>query len=271
MSTTIDSGDRALVQALEGLRATPPAGFTERVLARVGPTPALDEFVVVDGPSGPLFVAFGAEGIRHVIAADVVDRDPEAFVARHRERFGRSLRPASAPPAGLTRALESGRGRALRFDLHGLTEFEQAVLRKALEIPPGEVRPYAWIAREIGRPKAVRAVGSALGRNPVPVLIPCHRVVRNDGKIGHYAFGTAMKRDLLAHEHVDLDRLEELGRTRVRYLGSDTTSVYCFPTCRHARRITAAHRVPFRTAAEADAAGFRPCRDCRPEPARQTA
>jgi O-6-methylguanine DNA methyltransferase len=220
---------------------------------------------MVEGPSGPLFVAFNRSGICHVLAADVVDRSPDAFAARHHERFGRPVHPADTPPSGLSTALGTGRAGRLRFDLRGLTEFEQAVLRTALDIPRGEVRPYAWIAREIGRPKAVRAVGSALARNPVPVLIPCHRVVRHDGTVGQYAFGAPMKRQLLAHEQVDLDGLERLGKTGVRYVGSDTTNVYCFPTCHNARRITDAHRVRFHTASEAAAAGFRPCRECRPE------
>ena len=69
-------------------------------------------------------------------------------------------------------------------------EFERAVLEKALEIPRGEVRPYSWIASEIGRPKAVRAVGSALAHNPVPLVMPCHRVVRADGMIGQYSPNT---------------------------------------------------------------------------------
>lgn len=98
-----------------------------------------------------------------------------------------------------------------RFDLSGLTEFERAVLEKTLEIPPGQVRSYAWVAREIGRPRAVRAVGSALARNPIPVLIPCHRVVRSDGVIGQYgAGGTAAKRAILESEGVDTRRLRRL-------------------------------------------------------------
>jgi O-6-methylguanine DNA methyltransferase len=63
----------------------------------------------------------------------------------------------------------------------------RALNNVSLEIPPGEVRPYSWIAREIGRPGAVRATGSALAKNPVPLLIPCHRVVRSDGRIGKYS------------------------------------------------------------------------------------
>ena len=88
-----------------------------------------------------------------------------------------------------------------------MTEFERAVLLKALEIPRGEVRTYGWIAAEIGRPAAVRAVGSALRKNPVPVLIPCHRVVRSDGHIGQYALGGSdAKRTILAAEGLAVGR-----------------------------------------------------------------
>jgi O-6-methylguanine DNA methyltransferase len=152
----------------------------------------------------------------------------------------------------------------VRFDLRGLSEFEQAVLRKALEIPPGEVRPYSWIAREIGRPKAVRAVGTALGGNPIPLLIPCHRVVRLDGHLGEYGLGAENKRIVLAAEGIDPNRLETLARSGIRYFGSDTTRIFCFPTCRHARRVTDAHRVVFHSDAEATLAGYRACKVCRP-------
>jgi methylated-DNA-[protein]-cysteine S-methyltransferase len=92
-----------------------------------------------------------------------------------------------------------------------------------------------------------RAVGSALGRNPVPVLIPCHRVTRSDGAIGDYAFGSDTKESLLRAEEVDLDEVRELARGNVFYLGSDTTGIVCFPTCRNARRITPEHRHGFRS------------------------
>ncbi len=142
--------------------------------------------------------------------------------------------------------------------------FQRKVLEKCAEIPPGEIRPYGWIAREIGNPGAVRAVGTALGRNPVPVLIPCHRVVRTDGKIGNYAYGSPMKRSLLEREGLDPDEIEALAGRGVRLIGSDTTGIYCYPTCRHARRIRDVHRVEFRTESDAEAAGFRPCKICRP-------
>lgn len=138
------------------------------------------------------------------------------------------------------------------------------MLHAAQTIPKGEVRPYAWIARQIGRPKAVRAVGSALGHNPVPLLIPCHRVTRSDGAVGDYVFGARMKETLLRAEAVDLDEVRDLAGTNVHYLASDTTGIVCFPTCHNARRITPAHRHGFRSIAQATAAGYRPCKTCRP-------
>jgi O-6-methylguanine DNA methyltransferase len=68
-----------------------------------------------------------------------------------------------------------------------LTSFEMAVLRAALDIPFGETRSYRWVAERIGRPKAVRAVGQALRKNPWPLVIPCHRVIKSDGTLGKYA------------------------------------------------------------------------------------
>jgi methylated-DNA-[protein]-cysteine S-methyltransferase len=87
------------------------------------------------------------------------------------------------------------------------------VLLKALEIPRGEIRTYGWIAAQIGHPLAVRAVGSALRKNPVPVLIPCHRVVRSDGHIGEYALGGSdAKRQILAAEGIGSDDIQRLAR-----------------------------------------------------------
>ncbi len=81
-----------------------------------------------------------------------------------------------------------------------LTGFQQAVLRAACRIPTGEVRTYRWIASQIGRPRAVRAVGNALSRNPFAPRVPCHRVVRSDGSLGGYAGGQRRKRALLLKE-----------------------------------------------------------------------
>jgi len=81
-----------------------------------------------------------------------------------------------------------------------LTDFERAVYRATLAIPKGETRTYAQIAAAIGRPRAVRAVGNALNRNPFAPDVPCHRVVRSDGSVGGFASGTAKKKRLLRGE-----------------------------------------------------------------------
>lgn len=78
-----------------------------------------------------------------------------------------------------------------------MTELEKKVLKEVLKIPLGEVRTYKWIAKKIGKPKAVRAVGNALRKNPYPFVIPCHRVVRSDGKLGGYSLGEELKKELL--------------------------------------------------------------------------
>lgn len=85
----------------------------------------------------------------------------------------------------------------LPLDLGGLTEFQRAVLSAASGLGFGEVATYTEIARRIGRPRASRAVGNALGRNPVAIVIPCHRVVRSDGSLGGYTGGLEYKEALL--------------------------------------------------------------------------
>jgi O-6-methylguanine DNA methyltransferase len=90
------------------------------------------------------------------------------------------------------------------LDLSGGTEFQQAVWRELRKISPGKTRSYGEIAQAIGKPKAVRAVGGACGANPIPVLVPCHRVLAAHGKIGGFGGGLDWKRRLLAREGVSL-------------------------------------------------------------------
>jgi len=80
------------------------------------------------------------------------------------------------------------------------TEFEKKVYRAILDIPLGETRSYQWVAERIGHPKAVRAVGNALNRNPFAPFVPCHRVVRSNGQVGGFAGGTERKSQLLERE-----------------------------------------------------------------------
>ncbi|MEO8570597.1 MAG: methylated-DNA--[protein]-cysteine S-methyltransferase [Chloroflexota bacterium] len=254
--------DAAIETAMAALLTSAPPTLAPNVLAEVG---LADWYARFDSPIGPLVVAWNGRGAAAVEAAD----DDAAFEAHHVARTGRPAHLAERLPERLGiaigRRLAGDRRVRIDLDLRGHTDFEQDVWRKALEIPRGEVRPYGWVAAEIGRPKAVRAVGTALGHNPVPLIVPCHRVVRSDGTIGQYSLGgPENKRTILAAEGLDPDALESTARAGLRYVGSDTTHIVCLPTCHAAKRITAKHRVPFRSLARAVAVGYRACRECRP-------
>ena len=86
------------------------------------------------------------------------------------------------------------------LDLSGATPFQRRVWEVTRLIPYGETRGYAWVAQRVGRPGAARAVGQALGRNPLPIIIPCHRVITSDGRLGGFSDGVEMKRRLLRLE-----------------------------------------------------------------------
>lgn len=255
---------RAIVHALHDLRAVePPATLLPAIMRMTG---LADSYIPLETPVGTVFVAWNSRGITAVMRRD----DAASFAHDFTQRYQRRVIEADAKTTATLRpALEAtirGERKApLPFDLRTLSPFEQAVLRKALEIPRGQVRPYGWIAREIGRPRAVRAVGSALKHNPIPLLIPCHRVVLSDGRLGQYAMGgTDVKRALLDAEGAEPETLETLAEQHVQFFGSDTTNVFCFPTCRHARRVSPQHHVTFSSAREAVAKGYRPCKVCRP-------
>ena len=252
-----------VITALESLRSEAPHGLADRVLDGLG---LGDAYVQVDGPIGPLFVAYGPRGIALVERAADAGEFEEEFLAT----FGRPVHRVDRAPELIERVIEarvwgSGRNVKVPLNLEQLPDFERQVLLKTLEIPRGEVRPYAWVAAELGRPLAVRAVGNALARNPIPFVIPCHRVVRSDGRIGNYgAGGPSAKRALLESEGMDTEELERLPAKNVRFIGSETTRIFCYPSCRNARRITDEHRVTFRSVEETHRVGYRACKVCRP-------
>ena len=210
-----------------------------------------------------VFVAFSQHGLRLVSRGSY-----EEFSAAYAKRYGRCLKAGTLPDAlrkQVVSALEGAGVAKPRVDWSDeLTPLERDVLGLLPKIPRGEVRTYEWVARQVGRPRAVRAVGSILARNAVPLVVPCHRVVPSTGGIGNYAFGSPMKRELLRREGVDVDALDELSKGGIRYVGSRTTKIVCFPTCRDAKRIREENRVPFRGAGQAIEKGFRPCLHCQP-------
>jgi methylated-DNA-[protein]-cysteine S-methyltransferase len=90
------------------------------------------------------------------------------------------------------------------LDWTGKTEFQQSVWREMLKIFPGKTKSYGEIAQAIGKPRAVRAVGGACGANPIPVLVPCHRILAANQKIGGFSGGLDWKRSLLKREGIEL-------------------------------------------------------------------
>jgi methylated-DNA-[protein]-cysteine S-methyltransferase len=249
------NGDR-IADDLRLLATDPPADLARRLFAA---------WTRVTAPTCNLYVAYTGVGVSFIRTAEAMRNDDSTFLEAYRQRFDRPLRPSDRVPAGLLSALR-GRttGRDVPVDLERQTDFERDVLAATRTIPAGQTRPYGWIARQIGRPRAVRAVGTALGNNPVPLLIPCHRVVRAGGQLGEYVFGGALKEQLLRAENVNVDEVRSLARRNVFYVGSDTTGIFCYPTCAHARRITGPHRRGFRTTDVALRSGYRPCKQCRP-------
>jgi O-6-methylguanine DNA methyltransferase len=167
-----------------------------------------------------------------------------------------------------TRMLDyfNGTPNTVSIDLSAVTStIQQFTLAKLLEIPYGEVRPYAWVAKEIGQPRAVRAVASAVARNPVPVLVPCHRVVRTDGHIGNFSLGGAeVKRQLLQHEGVDIDRLERLAHRNVRFIADKETNIFHLPTCHSGPHIDSSMLLEVKSQIEASNTKLDPCTKCRP-------
>jgi methylated-DNA-[protein]-cysteine S-methyltransferase len=140
------------------------------------------------------------------------------------------------------------------WDLRALPAFSRRVLEVTARIPFGDVRTYAEIARAIGAPRASRAVGNALGSNPVPLVIPCHRVIRGDGTTGGYGLGPDLK-----------PRLLTLEASVSPLVGRASTGIICRLGCDRPRPIPEGDRVHFAHLADAKAAGFRPCPVCRPQ------
>lgn len=215
-------------------------------------------------PLGVIWVAYAGTTLYLLSASDEA-----AFLAEARRDLGETPQREQAVPERIAHQVQAAfEGRKRATDLRALdrlTPFQRAVLAQTRRIPRGEVRSYAWIAREIGHPNAVRAVGTALARNPLPFVIPCHRVIRTCGELGRYSGGgTETKAQVLALEGVNLPRLRELAQEGLRFQGSDTTKIFCLPTCYSGKHMMERHRVFFHSEDEARAAGYRPCKLCRP-------
>lgn len=165
------------------------------------------DYTIFASAVGPLFLAASEKGL---VALEFDARLPGQQTIRHNPRDlraeanGLSFESAEGKLCGYTRQLEeyfAGTRREFSFplDLRG-TDFQVACWNALLAIPYGETRTYADIARAVGRPQGFRAVGMANNRNPVAIVVPCHRVIASDGSLCGYGGGLDIKRKLLELE-----------------------------------------------------------------------
>jgi len=235
-----------------------PADFTTRIFAEIG----IDRYITTQSALGDVFVASRASGVTALRPAT----DAIAFESWYGERFGRRVVPAieDDPIARLARQRLMGADVDVALDLSSCSPFERRVLDKAAEIGHGHARPYGWVARELGEPGAMRAVGNALGKNPVPLLIPCHRVIRSDNSIGGYVFGGNAKRTLLEDEGLDFSAIEKLTKRGFHYV-SCGDGTFCLPTCGDiSSHLSEPGYTALRDLDDAHARGLVPCTSCRP-------
>ncbi len=157
---------------------------------------------VIESPLGPLWVAVGPRGVLSIhYGADPSPRE----LARIVRAYGPGVLPDARRIDPVARELDqyfAGKRRAfdVEVDLSPLTPFQRKVLAATARVAYGDLTTYARVARAAGNERASRAAGGAIGANPIPIVVPCHRVVATDGTLGGYAGGLDAKRRLLQLE-----------------------------------------------------------------------
>jgi methylated-DNA-[protein]-cysteine S-methyltransferase len=181
---------------------TLPTTLDDRFRAAAAAEGLLDvAYDFVDSPIGALLVATSGRGLCRI----VYDADPEREEERLAHAYGlRVLRSPRAVDDARRQLDDYFEGRRRRFelpvDLSGVGGFHRDVLRELAQVPYGELTTYGALAARAGRPQAARAVGTAMNRNPVPIVLPCHRVVGSTGKLVGYGGGLERKERLLRLE-----------------------------------------------------------------------
>jgi methylated-DNA-[protein]-cysteine S-methyltransferase len=157
---------------------------------------------VADTPIGPLLVAVTEQGLCRVSFDPEPDREVEDLARGFGARVLRSPRPLDPVRRELDEYFEGRRHEFdLPVDLRGRSDFSVTVLHELARVPYGEVTTYGSLAARSGRPRAARAVGTIMNRNPIPIVLPCHRVVGSTGSLVGYGGGLERRRQLLDLEH----------------------------------------------------------------------
>ena len=145
---------------------------------------------ILDTPVGTLYLIFSG----HALTGIVFDKPAGLYLKKAED--------AAVVKKELTEYFEKGRrGFTCKTAFTEGTDFERLVWDALREVPYGETRTYKWMAEKIGKPHAFRAVGNALGKNPIPIIFPCHRIIESDGSLGGYSSGEDIKRRLLEIEY----------------------------------------------------------------------
>ncbi|MHB8383085.1 MAG: methylated-DNA--[protein]-cysteine S-methyltransferase [Candidatus Binataceae bacterium] len=142
------------------------------------------------------------------------------------------------------------------------SEFQRRALTRLREVPIGSVITYQGLAAAVGEPGAQRAIGNTMASNPIPIFIPCHRVIRSDGTIGNYGGGVKNKVTLLRNEGFALGTSLRMPASAV--MGHRHTHIYCRPECSAAKRADPRRSLIFADARHAIDAGLRACKLCKP-------
>ena len=222
---------------------------------------------VIKSPLGDLLVAMSDRGI--VLNHYLLDgSDLAAAIAKLRMALDPVRDPATIKNVGEEiRRYLAGEVKALRQNIDltlAETPFQKKVLHKLQEIPRGSLISYQALGAAVGAPKGARAVGNALHNNPVPIYVPCHRVITSDGRIGGYGGGASRKLQLLRSEGFELGDGDVRIPDRVVW-GHKGTKIYCRRNCGTAARVDRARILFFANPREARHAGMRPCKICRPD------
>jgi methylated-DNA-[protein]-cysteine S-methyltransferase len=178
----------------------------ERFRAAAAEAGLLDvAYDVVDSPLGPLFVATSDAGLCRIGYDVEPEREEEGLARAFGARVLRAPRAVDGVRVELDEYFE-GRRRTfgIPVDLRPVGGFHRDVLRRLADVPYGRVTTYGALAAEAGRPRAARAVGTAMNRNPIPIVLPCHRVIGASGKLVGYGGGLERKVALLELEGVAL-------------------------------------------------------------------
>jgi O-6-methylguanine DNA methyltransferase len=225
-----------------------------RPLARVG---------VIESPVGRLFIADGPRGILAIHFMDGKGPDPLEMM---RGKFDVVEDQAAADRIGEEiRRFVAGNRAALKHEIDlSLVEsdFKRRALTRLRKVPLGSVVTYQGLAVAVGAPDGQRAIGNAMGSNPVPIYVPCHRVIKSDLSIGNYGGGVDRKLKLLRAEGFAVGK--DLRVPARAVMGHQRTHIFCRPECSAAKRADIGGCYIYADSERARSAGLRACKICHP-------